>query len=521
MITAGSQNFDLLGLGGNQPIVGGPQLPSPLQAAGTPAFGNILDLLLGATTSPATPFMTGAPTAEDPIPGQFNDALNQLTADIQAAAAMAASLPSFAPETTGAAVTDQASTATDIPSPDSTASAPIVELLPNISASNVRALLQQTATAPAAGAYSVLSSQLKNDTVEFTVQPDQDKSKTMVLTLPVSTLKDVSSLLSMNGSQGISGSRGSVLGQPMRVSLGESIETSRTVDSVLSKLNVREIIIDAGSTAAQGQSTKPEIAVTLMGEFQATPVQLKLQADPRQLRLKNASSTSEADLLSEPVPAAKESNLTSQAVTAISENRAADQNLDRTTRLTREFALPKKVELALVKSDLANSAMAVTTDSGTKLTTTVENLLPAQQVKFTLPDLSAKSMLETGRSVTIKIEPDYLGPARLHLSINNDALTARVTVDSTQAKAAIEGSLDRLTDQLNKAGVTVNRIEVSLSNNGAGQQSADHQANWYRPTRLPFMGLNESMVLTSQTLTPNSGQQSRQYLYARGVNVYA
>jgi flagellar hook-length control protein FliK len=63
-------------------------------------------------------------------------------------------------------------------------------------------------------------------------------------------------------------------------------------------------------------------------------------------------------------------------------------------------------------------------------------------------------------------------------------LTATLTVDSSDAKSVIEGSLDKLTQQLHKADVKVDRIEVNLAGEEPQQQSwFDRRPDWTRRPR--------------------------------------
>ena len=121
----------------------------------------------------------------------------------------------------------------------------------------------------------------------------------------------------------------------------------------------------------------------------------------------------------------------------------------------------------------------------------------------------------------IKVEPEHLGPARLNLSMRGEALVARLVVDSVQARIAVEGSLHQLNDQLSRAGIKVDHLEVTV---GGGEERLP-----FFERRPHFSGksrgrgaaitndfVNETEQLTSMA-TPHLGGEISRY----GVNLYA
>jgi flagellar hook-length control protein FliK len=89
------------------------------------------------------------------------------------------------------------------------------------------------------------------------------------------------------------------------------------------------------------------------------------------------------------------------------------------------------------------------------------------------------------------------------------------------AKAAVESSLDQLTQQLSRAGVQVQRIDVALDGGGMRNQFSDRRPEWYHDSGRTSARLareSESEQVTSSTvLSP----PVYEYLRIDGVNLLA
>lgn len=116
--------------------------------------------------------------------------------------------------------------------------------------------------------------------------------------------------------------------------------------------------------------------------------------------------------------------------------------------------------------------------------------LSQREVRFSLPDDLASKLKPNGQSVMIRIEPDNLGPARLSLKMYRDKLSARITVETVGIKAVVEQSLDRLTQQLIKSGIDVERIEVALDGRQSGEQLGERHPHWQRQARSAHLDEN-------------------------------
>ena len=94
-------------------------------------------------------------------------------------------------------------------------------------------------------------------------------------------------------------------------------------------------------------------------------------------------------------------------------------------------------------------------------------------------------------------------------------------VDSPLAKMAVENSLEQLTDQLSKAGVELDKIEVMLSDSHARHQFFDRRPAWSLDSQANNRNndeLNETDPGDSHVTAPLIDSQ---YLGTRGVNLLA
>ena len=142
-------------------------------------------------------------------------------------------------------------------------------------------------------------------------------------------------------------------------------------------------------------------------------------------------------------------------------------------------------------------------------------------MRITLPDDIRTALKPNGKAVTISIEPENLGPAKLSLSLVNDRLKARIVVDSAPAKVALEGNIDRLVSQLSKADISVDQIEITINGDSAQNQFFGRQPHWrHRMTSRPLTADGIDSDETAPEMV-SSMPAAAQWVSAGGVNVLA
>jgi len=140
--------------------------------------------------------------------------------------------------------------------------------------------------------------------------------------------------------------------------------------------------------------------------------------------------------------------------------------------------------------------------------------------RFTLPADVKTALRPGGDSVELRIDPEHLGPARLHLTVRDEHLSARVIVETARAKHTIENSLDRLVETLARADIKVDHIEVAIGQQGArGQWFAQHAPHWPRSGASGGRFDRDDETAPAPPAVPATGSSG--YLGAGGVDVLA
>lgn len=148
--------------------------------------------------------------------------------------------------------------------------------------------------------------------------------------------------------------------------------------------------------------------------------------------------------------------------------------------------------------------------------------LNIQAVRFTLPD-NVKSGLKPGvQTVMLRIEPEHLGPAKLSLTMYNDKLCARLVVNSALAKVAVEASLHHLVEQLSRANIEIDHIQVAVGGESAHDGVFERRPQWrYRANRFGKFNLNDSLSSVQQAVAVAPPPRAVSYVGADGVNLLA
>lgn len=152
---------------------------------------------------------------------------------------------------------------------------------------------------------------------------------------------------------------------------------------------------------------------------------------------------------------------------------------------------------------------------------TAERSLQPQPVRFTLPDDVRGMLRPNGRSVQLRIDPQHLGPARLHLTMHSDRLRAVVVVDNVQAKQTVEASLDRLVESLAKADIRVDQIEVNVDQHQGRDPQSGRQPQ-FGGTGGRWRGVEtERETVVAAAAPVSSYRDDSGYVGAGGVNLLA
>lgn len=123
----------------------------------------------------------------------------------------------------------------------------------------------------------------------------------------------------------------------------------------------------------------------------------------------------------------------------------------------------------------------------------------------------------------LRIHPAHLGPARLSLMMRKDQLSARVVVESAAAKQVVEHSMDKLIEQLQRADIKVESVQVMTSQQQQGQDSFGRHSHWthHHQQHNRFSRSLSGGEQPSGSDTHAMSHLAAQYVGSGGVNLLA
>ena len=376
------------------------------------------------------------------------------------------------------------------------------------------------------GIYKVVKAQVEGEAVRLELTTSSDPhSGRIQITIPKDQLTNM-----MSTQTQVSDKRIPISGMPAPV------EHQQSIDGLLQKLNLVELkIVDPQVTSAPTAKVV-EFAATIntTPEKAAVPM-LTLTIDRRLIvteqQAKTGGQSEIVDEFGEPGVSKSEDGLllkqvrpsmagmSGREVPTLAERMqfAAKDGLDR---LLSNGQKTEQVTTTGEQRELVNFDLI----SGRRLTldSSMPTLDRPAQVRFTLPDNLQSTLRPNGEAVMLKIQPDHLGPARLLLEIKNGMLHARVTVETIAARDAVEGSLDRLVDQLQKQDIKVDHIQVTLQNENGRHQFFDRRSQYpHMKNGLNGNNRDESEEVLASGVGVNDAHRAPVYMSAQGLNLYA
>jgi flagellar hook-length control protein FliK len=123
--------------------------------------------------------------------------------------------------------------------------------------------------------------------------------------------------------------------------------------------------------------------------------------------------------------------------------------------------------------------------------------------------LDAMRLSQGRQEVTLQLHPDHLGELRITIVADRDNLTARVVAQTAQARHAVEEGKDQLRSALEQKGYSLQSLDVSLSQGGAGRfQAAAQQPALPVPSRAVQSPESESVSPDLPSLVPTGASQT-------------
>ena len=390
-------------------------------------------------------------------------------------------------------------------------------VLPN---PQVLALLNQVPVALPAGRFAVLWSKVTDGTLQMEVASQDSPNQVIKLSLPTALLHQTN-IPQSNPAISAAGIAGQVNAGP-RIPLADPFATTERFDQLLARVNVKEIEISPAQISATTNVASNQVAVTLAAENSGVPIVVAGRMNKNQIM----ASAQRRPQTMETIPGRKdaETGVTDSEGSPVKNSAAKSSTVVAASIDDTAFdsfsALIEKNSGVSAKTSGAEPSMAMpkgTRQERAGSAALIDRPAVRMTVQQEMPNLSH---LE-GRTLMIKLEPEYLGSARLHLTMRQDTLSARVMVETPQAKAAVEGSLSQLTDQLTKAGIKIDYIDVWVRGGGAQNQFFHKQTNWFR-TQNSRVTLSRDVEAISPDLSKATiSRPMAGYVAADRVNIYA
>lgn len=412
------------------------------------------------------------------------------------------------------------------------------------------------------GNYEILRSSVANGTLQLEVVGPEDRSSIIKLSLATSILQEEMSA---------SGVR---QGRADRVRLFSDNSGFDRLEHLISRLNLSEIEIKPADTVLPGDASRQPLLVTIKSDGPGRPAifsglldQSSLRATTGDPALTSGNSSDSTDGVkivagesrgdkSQPfmvataaTPADNRSlrgrQPTSRPATGgarIGQRPAVLDTGDGLMSVIRSNNAPKQAVARphqwwnnadpFGKFTMSSGSLDAGVDSGTleyiagsgRMAT--ESSLSyekaeTRQVRFSLPDNLPSRLGLNGKTISLKIEPEHLGPARLSLTMYGNKLKAKVMVKTAEAKAMIENSLDILTRQLAKAEIEVDNIEVAIDGDHAEGELPQRRPYWRRSVPNAATDLKALPSDDAAEQLPAYLQSANTYVGAAGVNLLA
>jgi hypothetical protein len=365
--------------------------------------------------------------------------------------------------------------------------------------------------------YQILDSRVVAGQLELTVVADGRTEEPVIISVPTD-------LLSEPFSDPARPLVSNVTGRMARIPIdGMTKPKSTPIDELLSKLNLQTLEVKTEPQPATAKAKSAPLEIKLVADNDGAQIAIKGKLSQQDIRIKSRGKTIKA--VPEFQAEKNESPLRTANDPLAPRSVSATETVVPTRRVasSMRFDLPER--LLVAQNQNIPETLPFSAHSGQEIDAdkimAAANRNVAPSVKLTLPDLIQKPLSSSGQTIIIRIEPDHLGPARLNLTFRDQMLTARVIVDTPMAKMAVEGSLQQLTDQLSRAGIELDKIEVMLSGGDAREQFFDRRPAWSHARKLNRRDDEPGETPGISGVSQMPVEPPREYIRADAVNLLA
>lgn len=399
-------------------------------------------------------------------------------------------------------------------------------IVPNtfIANQNIRNLTGEQPIELEPGIYKVLDAKINGDNLELTIVTDDQNAEPVKLSVPSELLAGKDAVEALATARGQHPKTLSATGAERIPLVDFNAPATENLDNLLSKLNLKAIEVKLEPVTNAASTEKQQVTLEMFGVVGGNQVVVKSKLDKQQIDLrtdnklthlqapKANSTTSDVNTPRiSAVPTKLEPRVQEKPVVLSVQDFGRRMTFDLIDKLTADKNTAQLESAGLQTNHVTASA---------EMSARLDNSAPTvQTTRVSLPPNFEQMLRPGGQSVTLKIEPEHLGPARLHLSMDHNGLSARVTVDSAVAKMTVEHSLQQLTDQLSRAGIHVDRIEVTLSGRDAHEQFFYRRPDWAQAENSGSGQPDEDFELEQVTPSPTLYIPPTEFVRAGGVNL--
>ncbi|MCH9023748.1 MAG: flagellar hook-length control protein FliK [candidate division Zixibacteria bacterium] len=302
----------------------------------------------------------------------------------------------------------------------------------------------------------------------------------------------------------------------------------RQLTAYLKNLNAKEVLIN---DKLQPEKTVTESVVPLLESDQ---MESFVRSNIKKADAGNSAVVSiskESDKVSReivlPVGEERLSNgdmMKKQNVLVIEKEANAQKGLEQKSELTKFDSLFKTGNVDSLNNEAGNSAKTNLSNMQplTQLRTSTDGHI-TETVKIVLPENFKLNTNQKTQTIMIRIEPDHLGPARLELKMTDDFLSAKLIVETVEAKIILESSISQLKEKLASADIKVENLEINVRSESSNSHMSDkQQAHWQNQKAIrQFNRLDESLVSNEPAAMDAPINLRPQYAGAGGVNLLA
>jgi len=402
-------------------------------------------------------------------------------------------------------------------------------------AKNIQNIINKIPVEINSGKYEIVDAQIQNNNLELQIVSAENPVEPIKITLPAEILTG-----NDKNNIGVANNQRTVVDQP-------KIDSYQFED-ILSKLNLKEIEIKTGTNITDQEKTLKPINVNLMAEASGNEILLKAQYNSRKITgyiennandLTDTNDTSDtSDLIQQLNNINKNTEKTNARQNDVNSDvkqtviKAAvpdDSNIWKINNYEYKNEYDPSLKNKILfnnEKTLGNLEQLTKTDNifDSKTTfKTIENKIDSffnldkttvktdlssekidiQPVRFNLPDNLNQALKPNGQSIMIRVEPDHLGPAQIKLTIEDDKLKAEIKVHSATAKTTLENSVDKLIQQLSKADIKVDYIEITADSDNSENELYQRQQFWNKGSKnSQLRAENNSLKENNINITP-------------------